>query len=131
MESVILGHEGRVDQFPDLLRRGRDFHLVQVIEGFAGSHVMSGGANATDLGRDSRQLLGHAIFTELLEAPELRNLDKGLVDVSIVIEEDLDLPVTFQSCDRVDCDPPCHPIDSFSAETMAGCTCRTDPPDRR
>ena len=42
---------------------------------------------------------------ELLEAAELRDLQVGVGDVPLLVEEDVDLPVAFETGDGIDRNP--------------------------
>ena len=61
-------------------------------------------ADAADAGRDPRHLLDRPADAELLEAAELRDLEVGVRDVPVVVEEDGDLAVAFEPGDRIDGD---------------------------
>ena len=104
MEGVVLGHEGRVDKLPDLLGGRRGLHAVQVVQRLGRRHVVRGGADAADTRSDLGHLLGRSALHELLEAPQLGDLEIGTLDLARLVEEDVDFPMSLQARDRVDAD---------------------------
>ena len=69
---------------------------------------MGSGADSADSWCDSGHFLGWAADGELFESAELGNLQNGAVDITFVIQEDLDFSVPFQSCYRVNGDSLTH-----------------------
>jgi len=59
-------------------------------------------ADAAYARRDPRHLLGRSALAELLEAPQLNDLEESILDVALVVQEDVDLGVAFQARYRVD-----------------------------
>ena len=54
-------------------------------------------ADAAYARRDPRHLLGRSALAELLEAPQLNDLEESILDVALVVQEDVDLGVAFQA----------------------------------
>src|ERR1035441_10178167 len=81
VQGMVLQRERVIDQLADLAARRGGLDLVEIVEGLGGGHVMRGGADTADAAGD---------------------LQVGAFDVALVIEEDVDLAVTFKACDRVD-----------------------------
>ena len=104
VQGVVLGHERRVDQLPDLLRRRRGIDLVEGVERLGGRHVVRRGAHAADARGDLRHVLGGAALGELLEAAQLRDLEVGPFHVPRFVEEDVDLAVPLETGDGIDGD---------------------------
>ena len=103
----MVGHEERhVEQFADFLCGGGGLNAKEPVEGLDRGHVMSFRAHATDAIGDHRHVFGRPAHTELLEAPQLGNLEVGVGDVAVLIEKDVDFSVPFQPGNRIDRDPP-------------------------
>ena len=64
------------------------------------------GADATDACRDARHLLDRPVAAEHLETAQLRDLEVGVREAAVVVEEEVDLAVAFEAGDRIDGDGP-------------------------
>ena len=76
--------------------------MEQGVEGLRGGQVMGLGADAADAGRQVRHVLGRSADAELLEAAQLGDLQVGVGHIACVVQEDVDLAVTFKPRDGVD-----------------------------
>ena len=94
--------EGVVEQLAQLAAGRRDLDAEDAVDGLGGRHVVSLGAHAADARRDARQLLDRAADAEALEAAQLRDLEVDVLDLAVVVDEDLDLAVTFETGDGID-----------------------------
>ena len=65
---------------------------------------MADRANAADSRGDRRHLIERPAFGELLEAAHLRDMERRIGDLAILVEVDGDLRVAFDARDRVDDD---------------------------
>src|ERR1039458_1460790 len=101
MQVMVFWRERVIDQFADLAARRRGLDLVEIVEGLGGGHVMRGRADTTDAARDLRHILRRAAEGEHLEAAQFRDLQIGAFHIALVIEEDVDLTMALQACDRV------------------------------
>src|ERR1017187_491227 len=99
---MVFERERVIDQLANLAARRGGFDLVEVVESLGGGHVMRGGADTADAAGDLRHVLRRAAEGEHLETAQFGDLQVGAFDVALVIEEDVDLAVTFKACDRVD-----------------------------
>ena len=102
VRRVVGGVEDAVEQFPQLLGRGRRIDVEHAVQGLRGGQVVRLGADAADAGREVRHVFRLAADAELLEAAELRDLHVGVGHVALLVEEDVDLAVAFQPRDGVD-----------------------------
>ncbi len=78
--------------------------MVERVQGFGGGHVMGFGTDAADAVGDARHLFRGPPHAELLEAAQFGDLEVGVGDIALVVEEDLDLAVSFQAGDGIDSD---------------------------
>ncbi len=104
VDVMVLDIEGIELELPDQPGGRRGFHVIEVVQGLGGGHVMGRRTYAADVGNDAGHLLGGPPQAEPLEAPELRYLPEGVLHIPLVVQEDLDLPVAFQTCNRIDGD---------------------------
>jgi hypothetical protein len=90
--------------------------MIDRIRGFGGSHVMGLGADAADTVGQQGHLFDRAANAESFEAAQFGNLKVGVGDIAFLIEEDLDLAVTFKAGDGIYRNSlhNCHPFtDTF------------------
>ena len=102
--GVVRDVEGAVEQLAQQLRRPRRVHVVDGVGGLGGGHVVRFRADAADAVGQRRHLLDGAADAEPLEAAQLGDLEVGVGDLAVRIEEDLDLAVAFEPGDGVDGD---------------------------
>jgi hypothetical protein len=103
-DAVVLDVMRVVEQLAQLAPRRRGRHPVDAVRGLHRSHEVHRAAHAADGGHGPGHLLdGHAL-EEFFISPEFHGLEKGIVHVPGIVQEDGDLPVTLQSRDRVDLD---------------------------
>jgi hypothetical protein len=110
VDVVIFHHERTVGQLTELFGRGRGIDLPEIVDALGRGHVMGRGADAADPRRDAGHLLGWPAQAEGFKPTQLRHLKEGPIDVSLVVEEDLDLSVTLEPGDRIDGDSFSHVI---------------------
>ena len=101
VRRVVGGVEDAVEQLAELLGRRRRIDVEHGVQGLGGRQVMGLGADAADPRRQVRHVLGRPAHAELLEAAQLGNLQVGVGHVALVVEEDVDLAVTFQPGDGI------------------------------
>ena len=100
VRRVVGGVEDAVEQLAELLGRRRRIDVEQGVQRLGGRQVMGLGADAADPRRQVRHVLGRPAHAELLEAAQLGNLQIGVGHIALVVQEDVDLAVTFQPGDR-------------------------------
>jgi hypothetical protein len=93
---------GHIKQFPKLLCSRRGLNSKHSIHGLSGSHVMTTGTNAADLGHDGRKFLHGPSFTELFKTPQFRYLEVNIINLSFISKKDFNFSMAFQAGDRVD-----------------------------
>ena len=96
VRRMVGGVENAVEQLAELLGRRRRIDVEHGVEGLGGRQVVGLGADAADPRRQVRHVLGRPAHAELLEAAKLRNLQIGVGHVALLVEEDVDLAVTFE-----------------------------------
>jgi hypothetical protein len=102
---MVFQHEGAVHQFPDLFRRRWRFDFIQIVERLGGGHMMGGRADPADPAGDLGHVFRGPAQAEDFETPELGDLEIRPLHIPPVIEEDIDLSVSFEPGDRVDGNP--------------------------
>ena len=105
MGRVVGRVEDAVEQLSQLLGGRRRLDVEERVEGLGCRHVMSLGAHSADPRRKVRHILRGPPHAKPLEAAELRDLQVGVGDVPLLVEEDVDLPVPFETGDRIDRNP--------------------------
>ncbi len=108
MRGVVGDVESRVEQFTQHLGRARRVDVVDHVGGFGGSHVVRFGAHAADAVGQQWHFLYRAAYTEAFKAAQFGNLEVGVGDIAIIVQEDFDLAVTFETGDGVDGDSLSH-----------------------
>ena len=104
MRGVVGDVEGHVEHLAQFLdRRGR-FDVIEHVQRLGRRHVVRFRADAADAVGDARHFFGGAAHAELLEAAQFRNLEIGVGDIALLVQEDLDLAVPFQAGDGIDGD---------------------------
>jgi len=73
-----------------------------LVDGLGGGHVVGLGTHAADTRRDTRQLFDRTPEAEALEAAQLGDLEVDVLHLVVVVDEDLDLAVTFEPGDGID-----------------------------
>jgi hypothetical protein len=97
--------------------------VVDRVAGLGGGHVVGFRADAADAVGQRRHLLDGAADAEALEATQLGDLEVGVGDLAVRIEEDLDLAVALEPGDGVD-------GDSFHALGYSPSFCQAERPLR-
>jgi hypothetical protein len=103
--GVVTGEEGGVEELAQLPGRVGDLDAEDVVAGLRRRQVMGLATDPADTGRDSRHLLHRPADAEGLEAAQFRHDEEAVGDLALVVEEDVDLAVPFESSDRIDRDP--------------------------
>ena len=98
---VVRGVEDAVEKLAELLGRRRRIDVEHAVQGLGGRHVMGLRANAADPRRQVRHLFRRPADAEFFEAAKLGNLQVGVGHFPLVVEEDVDLAVTFQPRDGI------------------------------
>ena len=75
--------------------------MVDCIGSLGGSHVMRFRANTANAVGQQGHFLNRPANTESLKTAQFRDLEIGIVDLAIFIQEDFDLAVTFQAGDGI------------------------------
>jgi hypothetical protein len=92
----------------ELDRERRHLPPEAAVHGLCACHVVARRADPADAGHDPRQLLDGPADDEPLEAPQLGDLQVAVRHRALVVEEDLDLSVSFEPRDRIDGDRSAH-----------------------
>ena len=101
MKRVAVDIMGRIKKLPKLLRCARRICLVNGVYGLTRGQMVCCRSDAADSWDDSRKLLHRSSQTEDFEYSQLRDLKVGVFNVSLVVQKNLDLPMPFQSGDRI------------------------------
>jgi hypothetical protein len=99
--GVVGDVEGAVQQLAQFLGRRRRVYVIDRVGGFGGGHVVRLRAHAADAVGEQRHLLHRPAHGEPLEPAQLRDLEVRIGDVALLVQEDLDLAVSFQPGDRI------------------------------
>ncbi len=104
----VVGHiEGVVEELTQHPAGARRRDVVDRVGSLGGGHVVCLGTDTADAVRQCWHVLDGTSDAEGFEAAQLGNLEVGVLDVPLVVEEDLDLAVTLQTRDGIDGDA-CH-----------------------
>jgi hypothetical protein len=90
-----------IEKLPELLGSPWRIGLVNSVNGLTRGQMVCRRSDATDSGNDSGKLLYRSSQTEDLESSELRDLKVSIFHVPLVVQKNLDLPMSFQSGDRI------------------------------
>ena len=101
MKRVAVDIMGRIEKLPELLCCSRRICLVNDVYGLTRGQMVCRRSDAADSGNDSRKFLHWSSQTEDLESSQLGDLKVGVFHVPLVVQKNLDLPVPFQSGDRI------------------------------
>ena len=101
VRDVAVDEVGVVERVPDEVRGVRGLGVVASVDRLGGCEVVCTGAHTAEPGGDLVELGDPPSDAEPLESPQLGDLPVGVLHISLVIEEDLDLPVTLETCDGV------------------------------
>jgi hypothetical protein len=92
---------GRIEKLPKLFRCPRRICLVNGVYGLTRGQMVCRGSDPADSGNDPRKFLDGSSQTEDLESSQLRDLKVSVLHIPLVVQKNLDLPVPFQSGDRI------------------------------
>ena len=104
VRDVAVDEVGVVERVPDEVGGLGRLGVVAAVDGLGRGHVVRAGAHTAEPGGDLVELRDPPADAEPLESPELGDLPVRVLDVSLVIQEDLDLPVSLETGDGVDGD---------------------------
>ena len=99
--AMELNVKDAIEQLAQLFGRRGWVDVEQGVEGFGAGHVVCFGAHAADPGRQVRHVFRRSTDAETLEAPQLGDLQIGIFHVSLIVEENVDLAVSFEPCDGI------------------------------
>jgi hypothetical protein len=101
-DRMVLDIVGIEKHLPELATGGSGFDTEDLVRGFHGCGEMNASADAADGGHGAGNLLqGHALEEFFIPA-KLNDLEKGVVDISIVIQEDGYFAMTLQTGNGID-----------------------------
>src|SRR5271157_5468145 len=98
---MITGKENIIEELSEFFGGRRGIDVKHCIACFCRRHVMSLRAHTANAGCNSREFLDRPSDAELLEASQFRNLEVRVFDFSLVIEENIDLAVTFKASNGI------------------------------
>ena len=101
MGGVVGEVKSAVKQFAQLLGRRGDGHVVDCVSRLGCCHVVCFRAYAADAVHQQRHLFHRSAHAEALKTAQFRNLEVGIRNFAVFIQEDLDLAVAFQPCNRI------------------------------
>ena len=101
VRDVAVHEVGVVERVPDEVGCVGGLGVVASVDRLGGGHVVGAGAHTAEPGGDLVELCYLPSDAEPLESPELGNLPVGVLDISLVVQEDLDLSVSLETGDRV------------------------------
>src|SRR5450756_1302651 len=102
--GVIGDVEGAVEQLAEQLGGTRRVDVIDRVACLGGGHMVSFRADAADAAGQRGHLLDRPADAEALEATQLGDLEVRVGDLTVGIEEDLDLAVALEPGDGIDCD---------------------------
>ena len=100
--------------------------MIDGVRGLGGGHVMRLGAHAADAVGEQRHLFHRPADAEALETAQLGDLEVGVGDVAVFVQEDLDLAVAFKTGDRINRDSLRHIRPSLSSRPVLP-ACSSEP----
>lgn len=101
MERMAVDIMSRIKKLPKLLRCTRRICLVNGVYGLTRGQMVCRRSDPTDSRDNSRKFFHRSSKTEDLESSQLGDLKVGILHVPLVVQKNLDLPVPFQSGDRI------------------------------
>ena len=102
--GVVGDKKGRVHQLAQLFARRGQLDVIHRVARLGRGHVMRHRAHAADALRDARHLFDRAALAELFKAAQLGDDQVGVFQPALLVQEQIDATVTFQSRDWVDAD---------------------------
>jgi hypothetical protein len=101
MEGVAVDVMSGIEKLSKLFRCPRWICLVNGIYGLTRGQMVRRGSDAADPGDDSWKFLHRSSQTEDFESSEFRDLKVSVLHISLVVQKNVDLAVSFQSRDRI------------------------------
>jgi hypothetical protein len=95
MEDVTMDKMGRIEKLPKLFCRPWRVGLVNSVNGLTRGQVMCRGSDAADPRDDPGKFLHRSSQTEDFESSQLRDLKISIGNVSLIVQKNLDLAVSF------------------------------------
>src|SRR5579885_3756714 len=93
-----------MQQFAKLAGYGRNAHRHDRVTGFGRCQQMADRTDAADSSCDARHLIERTALGEFFETAHLRDMEFGPRDVTVVVELDRDLRVSFDAAHGIDGD---------------------------
>lgn len=116
-ECVGLSNLGQVDDATQLYCRWRNAHRHEHVAGFGRCDEMADRTNAANACHQRRHFVKWPALDEFLEASQLRDVKKSILDFACIIEVNGDLGMTFYACHWIDDDFLAH---DYSSSTKSG-----------
>jgi hypothetical protein len=101
VSGVIGSEEDAIEQFSQLLGSWRGIDVEQVVQRFAGRHVVRLRANTADSVGQVGHIFSLTADAKLLEPPQFGDLQIGVGDISFLVQENVNLAVAFESGDWI------------------------------
>jgi len=102
MEGVAMDIMSGIEKLSKLLCCPRRIGLVNGIYGLTRGQMVCRRSDAADSGNDPGKLLHRPSQAENFESSQFRDLKVSIFHIPFVVQKNLDLPVSFQSGDRID-----------------------------
>ena len=101
----VIGHvKNDIQQLPQDFGRVGQVDMIDGVTGLGRGHHVRLRTDTADPGRDAAHLLDGTADAELLETAELGDLEAGVRDIPVVVQENGDLSVAFEPGDGIDGD---------------------------
>jgi len=101
MGDVRMDEVGGIEEFPQLLAGRWDLNLINGVCGLTRGHMVRAWSDTADTGHNARQFFYRASLAEALKTPQLRDLEVGILNLAILVEEDFYLAMAFQASYRI------------------------------
>jgi hypothetical protein len=101
MKGVAMDIMGGIEKLPKLFCRPRRISLVNSVYGLTRGQMVCRRSDAADPGNDPGKNFYRSSHAEDFESSQFRDLEIGIFNIPLVVQENLDLAVSFQSGDRI------------------------------
>jgi hypothetical protein len=98
---VGMGIVRHIKEFAQLFARRGNLNLVNCISGLTRGHVMCARSDTTDARNDARKLLDRTALAKALKPPQLGDLKVGVLHLALVVQKNLNLPMSLQAGDGI------------------------------
>ena len=122
-QRVGLHDLAAMQHFPQLCRGRRNAHAHDGVASLDGGQQMADRANSADARGDGRHFVEGPAFGEFLEAAKLRDVERRVGDLAVLVEVNGDFRVTFDAGDRVNDNGPHDGLLSQTALWSSGRGC--------